>query len=105
MRFLRLSSEAFFAPSFEKIYVLMTTCDPRTAMLDLLDRRSVEATVCPSEVARSLADAGSSTNWRSFMLEVHDAVDQLVADRVVQLSWKGKLLDKRAGPYRIRRQK
>lgn len=81
----------------------MTTRKPRNAVLALIDQRAAEATVCPSEVARSLADAGSSTDWRRFMPAVHEAVDELLADGVVQLSWKGKLLDKRAGPYRIRR--
>ena len=34
---------------------------------------------------------------------VHAAVDRLVAEGVVRLSWKGEPLDARAGPYRIRR--
>ena len=83
----------------------MTPHKPRTAVLALLDKRAAVQTVCPSEVARSLEDAGSSTSWRGFMPAVHEAVDELVAEGVVQLSWKGKPLDKRAGPYRIRRQK
>ncbi len=34
---------------------------------------------------------------------VHSAVDGLVAEGLVRLSWKGEPLDERAGPYRIRR--
>ncbi len=67
----------------------------------LIARRSPEATVCPSEVARALV-AGSDA-WRDAMPVVHAAIDRLVEDGVVRLSWKGKLLPVRAGPYRIRR--
>jgi len=35
------------------------------------------------------------------MPDVHMAIDQLVEDGVIRLSWKGKQLIKRAGPYRI----
>jgi hypothetical protein len=34
---------------------------------------------------------------------VHAAVDSLVRDGQVRLSWKGKALKERAGPYRIGR--
>ena len=57
--------------------------------------------MCPSEVARALV-AGSDA-WRDAMPVVHAAVDGLVADGVVSLSWKGVPLAVRAGPYRIRR--
>ena len=67
----------------------------------LIARRSPEATVCPSEVARALV-AGSDA-WRDAMPAVHGAVDQLVSDGVVRLSWKGEPLAVRAGPYRIGR--
>jgi hypothetical protein len=41
-------------------------------------------------------------DWRSAMPAVHEAIDELVSDGLVQLSWKGQPLAKRAGPYRIR---
>ena len=89
----------------------MTDMDARRATLDLLAARAPEATVCPSEVARAVA-AGSDTgsgkaalNWRDAMPMVHAVVDQLVTDGLVQLSWKGKMLATRTGPYRIRRNK
>lgn len=41
--------------------------------------------------------------WRNAMPEVHAAVDLLVAERLVRLSWKGKVLETRIGPYRIGR--
>lgn len=69
----------------------------RDATLALLARRAAGATVCPSEVARLLGGA----EWRGAMTEVHAAVDRLVAEGVVRLSWKGAALDMRDGPYRI----
>lgn len=70
----------------------------------LLRRRALSATVCPSEIARALAAiAGEPADWRRAMPLVHAAVDTLVAQGRVQLSWKGVLLSSRTGPYRIRR--
>lgn len=69
--------------------------------LALLAARAEGATVCPSEVARALAAPGQ--DWRDAMPEVHAAVDQLVSDGLVRLSWKGRMLATRAGPYRINR--
>ena len=77
----------------------------RAAALALLASRAPGATICPSEVARALAangDAGSAQEaWRDLMPIVHAAVDTLLADGRVRLSWKGTDLPKRAGPYRI----
>jgi hypothetical protein len=75
--------------------------DARTAMLTLLTRRAPSATLCPSEVARVIAQAAGRTDWRPEMAGVHAAVDALVAQGVVRLSWKGSELSARAGPYRI----
>ncbi|KQM61388.1 MULTISPECIES: DUF3253 domain-containing protein [unclassified Sphingomonas] len=70
--------------------------DPRTAMLSLLARRAPDATICPSEVARAIAQ-----DWRGAMPAVHATVDALVRDGLVRLSWKGQPLMTRTGPYRI----
>lgn len=75
--------------------------DGRAAVLALLAARAPAATVCPSEVARVLA--GGTADWRDAMPAVHAAVDTLVADGQVQLSWKGRPLAARSGPYRIGR--
>ncbi|NIJ30911.1 hypothetical protein FHT00_002884 [Sphingomonas insulae] len=72
--------------------------DPRTAALSLLARRAPDATICPSEVARAIAP-----DWRSAMAAVHAAIDELVQDGLVRLSWKGQPLATRSGPYRIAR--
>ncbi|MEN2747152.1 DUF3253 domain-containing protein [Sphingomonas sp. T9W2] len=71
--------------------------DARAATLDLLMRRAAGATICPSEVARAL----SPEDWRSAMPSVHSAIDGLVRDGAVRLSWKGERLTTRSGPYRI----
>ena len=72
-------------------------------MLALLARRSPESTICPSEVARAIAAAAGTTDWRGRMGEVHTAVDLMVAEGLVRLSWKGKAMPARDGPYRIGR--
>lgn len=79
--------------------------DARTTTLALLALRAEGATVCPSEVARALA-AGpdmAKDGWREAMPVVHAAVDRLLEEGVVRLSWKGTMLTSRAGPYRIGR--
>nr|WP_254062808.1 DUF3253 domain-containing protein [Caulobacter sp. S45] len=63
-------------------------------------------TVCPSEVARALFASEAPTGpvaWREAMPTVHAAVDQLLAEGQIRLTWKGKALLRRAGPYRIGR--
>lgn len=76
----------------------------RAAILALLAERAPETTICPSEVARKTVTATSAdtaADWRIAMPIVHAAVDQLVDQGMVQLSWKGRPLLERAGPYRI----
>ena len=75
--------------------------DARDATLALLAARAEGATVCPSEVARAVTEAAG--DWREAMPEVHAVVDQMVSDGLVRLSWKGRSLATRAGPYRIGR--
>lgn len=40
-------------------------------------------------------------NWRDAMPQVHAAIDALLSEGLVSLSWKGEPLKARAGPYRI----
>jgi len=79
--------------------------DARDETLTLLALRATGATICPSEIARALvaADASTAADWRAAMPSVHAAVDRLVEDGLVRLSWKGETLATRAGPYRIAR--
>ena len=75
--------------------------DARQATLALLAARAEDATVCPSEVARAVV--GPDGRWRDAMPEVHAAIDQMMGEGLVRLSWKGRALVTRAGPYRIGR--
>ncbi len=80
--------------------------DPREVTLALLAARAPGATICPSEVARRLVTPSSDTapsDWRAVMPAVHAAIDLLVTEGLVRLSWKGEMLPTRSGPYRIRR--
>ncbi|MEA3009098.1 MAG: hypothetical protein QOJ91_790 [Sphingomonadales bacterium] len=77
--------------------------DARAATLALLARRAEGATVCPSEVARALAAPAGEADWRGAMPAVHAEIDRMVADGLVQLSWKGVEMAVREGPYRIGR--
>ena len=72
--------------------------DPRAVTLSLLARRASGATICPSEVARVIAP-----DWRGAMPAVHAAIDALVGEGLVRLSWKGRSLATRSVPYRIGR--
>gem|GEM_PF-1356530 len=71
--------------------------------LEHLAARARGASVCPSEVARALVRGDAHPDWRSAMPAVHDAVDRLLAAGDIHLSWKGRPLETRQGPYRIRR--
>ena len=78
--------------------------DARDTTLELLSARAPGATICPSEVARTLVAADApSEDWRNAMPAVHDAVDRLLKEGLVRLTWKGKSLTTRKGPYRIGR--
>lgn len=79
----------------------MSPAASRAAVLALLNKRAAGATVCPSEVARKLAEANGTDNWRPEMSKVHAAVDELVREGAVRLSWKGRAMPLRDGPYRI----
>ncbi|WP_411338972.1 DUF3253 domain-containing protein [Sphingopyxis sp. J-6] len=67
------------------------------AVLALLAARTADGSVCPSEVARAIT---RGPKWRSAMPAVHAAIDGMLASNLVQLSWKGKPLARRKGPYR-----
>ena len=88
-------------------YAAVASREARDATLALLDARAPGATVCPSEVARALVSAvgagSTSADWRDTMPMVHAAVDEMVVEGLVRLSWKGEPLTTRAGPYRIGR--
>ncbi|HEX8584693.1 MAG TPA: DUF3253 domain-containing protein [Allosphingosinicella sp.] len=81
----------------------MEPADAPAATLALLAGRADGATICPSEVARAIAAEAGHADWRGEMAAVHSAVDGLAAQGQVRLSWKGREMPVRQGPYRIGR--
>ncbi|WP_242459224.1 DUF3253 domain-containing protein [Rhodococcoides fascians] len=66
----------------------------------LLDARSRDATICPSDVARALSDDG----WRELMEPVRRAARRMVDAGEVEITQKGSVVDPSTakGPIRIR---
>ena len=81
----------------------MQTPDRRLEELivELLDRRAVGATICPSEVAR----AADPDAWRELMEPVRRAARRLVGEQRVVITQGGEVVDpgSATGPIRIRR--
>lgn len=71
------------------------------AILDLLDRRAVTSTICPSEAAKQVDPDG----WRELMEPARRAARRLVADGTVEITQGGKVVDPSTakGPIRVRR--
>ncbi|WP_245154380.1 DUF3253 domain-containing protein [Rhodococcus sp. 1R11] len=66
----------------------------------LLDTRSRDATICPSDVARALSDDA----WRDLMEPVRRAARRMVEAGEVEITQKGSVIDPSTakGPIRIR---
>ena len=79
----------------------VSTTQARDILLALATDRGQGATTCPSEVARAMAANLKSDEWREYMPVVHVTVDQLLREKRIKLSWKGRDLPARKGPYRI----
>lgn len=69
-------------------------------ILQLLEKRGRDKTICPSEAAKSVEDE----NWRSLMPRVMEAAHRLVDRGLVEIVQHGKLVDasRARGPYRLR---
>ncbi|MDB9525184.1 DUF3253 domain-containing protein [Oscillatoria sp. CS-180] len=69
-------------------------------LLALVRDRGPDKTICPSEVARALAD----TNWRQWMPQVRDVGTQLARAGKIAVTQKGKVVDPEhaKGPIRYR---
>ena len=67
----------------------------------LLDQRRPDASICPSEAARSVAPEG----WRDLMPAARAAAGRLAAAGEVQVTQKGSVVDVATarGPVRVRR--
>nr|WP_205207792.1 MULTISPECIES: DUF3253 domain-containing protein [unclassified Arthrobacter] len=73
------------------------------AIRRLLDERSPESTICPSEAARAVSDE----HWRDLMEASRDAARRLVAAGEVEITQGGTVIDPATikGPIRIRRRR
>lgn len=71
------------------------------AIGELLDRRRPEASICPSEAARTVDPA----NWRELMPAARAASGRLAAAGEVQVTQGGAVVDvgTARGPVRVRR--
>lgn len=73
----------------------------QTVLSQLADR-AASATICPSEVARTV---GTEESWRSLMEPARRAARRLVAAGQVEIAQRGRVVDPSTakGPVRIRR--
>jgi hypothetical protein len=71
------------------------------AIVDLLDARARDASICPSEAARLVA----GEQWKEAMEPARRAARRLVAEGLVVITQKGQVVDPSTakGPIRIRR--
>ncbi|MEV6553840.1 DUF3253 domain-containing protein [Streptomyces sp. NPDC051597] len=74
------------------------------AILDLLERRSPTATICPSDAARAVYD-GDDDGWRALMEPARRAARRLVEAGEVEITQGGRPVEpaRARGPIRIRR--
>ncbi|MBP8806744.1 MAG: DUF3253 domain-containing protein [Kofleriaceae bacterium] len=75
--------------------------DLEAAILAALATRAVDATLCPSEVARQVGGEA----WRESLEPVRQAARRLVARGLVVITQRGQVVDpdRARGPIRIRR--
>jgi hypothetical protein len=80
-----------------------------TVILRLLDARSRNGSICPSEAARAAADGagdqGHDAAWRALMEPARRAARRLVARGEVEITQRGRFVDPSSakGPIRLRR--
>ncbi|MZE74965.1 DUF3253 domain-containing protein [Streptomyces sp. SID5789] len=74
------------------------------AILELLDRRRPEATICPSDAARAVYE-GDDDGWRALMEPARRAARRLAEAGEVTVTQRGRKVDPATarGPVRIRR--
>jgi hypothetical protein len=72
----------------------------RRVILELVEERGTDKTICPSEAARALAGDG---DFRPFMDRVREAAGALAADGRVEVTQKGRpvAISEARGPVRI----
>jgi hypothetical protein len=72
-----------------------------SAIVELLSRRTIGKTICPSEAARML----DPTRWEELMDRSRAAAQRLVAQGAIVITQQGKVVDPSTakGPIRLRR--
>jgi hypothetical protein len=72
----------------------------RRVILELVEERGADKTICPSEAARALA---GDQDFRPFMERVREAAGALAADGRVEVTQKGRpvTISQARGPVRI----
>lgn len=71
-------------------------------ILGILNQRSNQATICPSEAARAIFPEG---RWRDHMEQTRQAARRLVASGQIEILQKGMVVDpsNAKGPIRLRK--
>ena len=72
----------------------------RKRLLSLASARQGGATLCPSEVARTLSD-----DWRALMSTVREVADELITEGVMECTQRGRVIPSAVlakGPIRLR---
>lgn len=74
------------------------------AILELLERRGLAKTICPSDAARAVYE-GEDDGWRELMEPARRAAGRLVAAGEVEITQAGRPVEPTTarGPIRIRR--
>ncbi|VXC96925.1 conserved hypothetical protein [Burkholderia sp. 8Y] len=78
--------------------------DIERCMLSLLSQRAETASICPSDVARTLL--GDEQAWRALMPAVRQVAARLAGEEVIAITQRGNTLDPHRlarGPIRLRR--
>ncbi|MEL6869920.1 MAG: DUF3253 domain-containing protein [Pseudomonadota bacterium] len=72
-----------------------------TAIMQLLDARSANDSICPSEAARRIG----GDDWRALMEPARQASRRLVADGRILVMQKGRVVDASTarGPIRLKK--
>jgi len=93
-------SVRYCSDACRKVKVNDTDRALESAIQTLLDQRARDATICPSEAARVVG----GDEWRDLMEPSRRAARRLVAQGVVEITQKGKVVDPSTakGPIRIR---
>lgn len=97
-------SVVYCSAACRKTRLTATDAALEAAIIELLQDRTEGASSCPSEAAR-LVGEHSGVDWRTLLEPARRATRRLVAQRVVEITQGGRVVDpsNAKGPIRIRR--